>query len=220
MKYGSCAILSATVAVLLSSQFMQAQEPELREKKAAATKAIMNAKQLYLALFEFESDYGAFPSDETRKDVEKANNVKLPADDKTSNALLRQLFAAGIIEVEEPFFAAITGAKKGDDVIDKEKALAKGENAFTYIAGLSTAGNPSRPLLLCPMIPSTTKFDPKPFDGKALVLCLDGSVKMLKIEDDGRVLYQEAELLSKTHPIWKGLEGELDIRYPDLPPNE
>lgn len=199
---------------------MQAQEPELKENKAASTQALMNAKSLYLALFAFESDYGAFPSEATRKLVEEGNDIKLPADDKTSNALLRQLIAAGLIGNEKLFFAAITGVKKADDVIDKEKALAKGENAFAYIAGLNSAGNPSRPLLLCPMIPGTTKFDPKPFGGKALVVFLDGSARLLKIEDDGRVLVEGAELLVKTHPIWKNHQGELDIRYPDLLPNE
>ena len=220
MKYGSCAILSVTVAILVSSQSMHAQELDVRKAKAAASQALMNAKQLHLALFEFESDYGSFPSEATRENVEKAKGAKLPADDKTSNAMLRQLFAAGIIEDEKLFFAAIAGAKEGDDVVDKEKALAKGENAFTYIAGLSTAGNPSRPLLLCPVIPGTTKFDTKPFGGKALVVCVDGSARMLKIEDDGRVLYADGDLLSKTHPLWTGLKGELDIRYPDLPAKE
>jgi hypothetical protein len=96
-------------------------------------------------------------------------------------------------------------------------ALAKGRNAFAYIAGLNSAGIPDRPLVVCPLIPGTTKFDPKPFGGKAIILRIDCSVRALPIEEDGRVLVDGVELLSKYHPIWKGVDGKApDIRHPDL----
>jgi hypothetical protein len=177
-----------------------------------------NARQIGLMLLEFDTEYGSFPSGETRKDVEDASGVKFPADDKSSNSAFRQFFAAGITQDEGPFYAKIPGAKKGDNDVAAGKLLAEGENAFAYIAGMSMAGNPARPILVCPLIPGTTKFDPKPFGGKAIILRVDCSVQMLPIEGDGRVLEKGVELLSKEHRVWGGKAP--DIRYPDLLPVE
>lgn len=175
-----------------------------------------NARQIGLMLVEFDNDYGSFPSGETRKVVEDAAGAKLPTDDKTSNSMFRQFFAAGITQNEDLFFAKIPGAKKGDNDTAAGKLLVEGENAFAYIAGMNLAGNPARPILVCPLIPGTTKFDPKPFGGKAVILRVDCSVQMLPIEGDGRVLEKGVELLSKEHPVWGGEAP--DIRYPDLLP--
>lgn len=55
-------------------------------------------------------------------------------------------------------------------------------------------------------------------DGRklALVLRVDGSVQMLPIGADGKVLVEGVELLSKDHPVWAGKAP--DICHPDLPP--
>lgn len=185
-------------------------------KRAAATEALNNARQIGLALIEFEAEYGSFPTAETRKKVEEATGAKLPADDNTSNSVFRQLIAAGIAGNEALFFAKIPGAKKGDNDAGAGKMLAKGENGFAYIAGLGTTGNPTRPLVVCPLVAGTANFDPKPFGGKALVLRIDGSVQMLPIGADGKVLVEGVELLSKDHPVWAGKAP--DIRHPDLLP--
>jgi hypothetical protein len=194
-----------------------AQKPFPALAKANATEAANHARQIGLMLFEFDTEYGSFPSEKTLADVEETSGVKLPAADKSSNTLFRQLFAAGITVTDAPFFANITGVAKGDDQEEPANALARGKNAFAYIAGLNMAGNPARPLVVCPLIPGTTKFDPKPFGGKAIILRIDNSVQLLPIEEDGTVLEKGVELLSKDHPVWKGFEGKaLDIRYPDL----
>ncbi len=186
--------------------------------RAALTQAVNHARQIGLALFEFEIAYGSFPSEETREDLVDNTATKLAFDGKTSNAMFRQLIAMEVIGSEAVFFARIPGVAKGDNDIKPGKALAKGENAFAYIAGLSAAGNPARPLVVCPLIPGTTKFDPKPFGGKAVILRIDNSVQALQIDEDGRVLVDGVELLSKDHPVWKGKAP--DIRYPDLPQAE
>ena len=203
-------------AVLLTSISPARSESKLfaNFKKAELTRAVNNARQIGLALWEFDANYGSFPSDDTPRLVEKATDKKLPADDETSNAMFRQLFAAAIVETESIFHAKIPGAVKGDDKTEPGKLLAKGENAFAYIAGISSAGNPTTPIVVCPLIPGTTKFDPKPFGGKALILRIDMSVQALPIDEDGRVLVDGIELLSKDHPVWKGKAP--DIRYPDL----
>jgi hypothetical protein len=94
--------------------------------------------------------------------------------------------------------------------------LAKGENSFAYIACLSAAGNPTRPLGVCPLVAGTTNFDSKPFGGKALVLRVNGSVQMLPTGTDGKVLVEGVELLSKDHPVW--VRKAPDIRHLDLLP--
>jgi hypothetical protein len=175
-----------------------------------------NSRQIGLMLLEFETEYGSFPSGKTQKKVEEATGAKLPADDKSSNSMFRQFFAAGITQSEEPFHAKIPGVKKGDNDMAAGNLLDRGENAFAYIAGMNAGGNLSRPIVVCPLIPGTTKFDPKPFGGKAIILRVDCSVQMLPIQADGRVLEKGVELLSKDNPLWKGVAP--DIRYPDLLP--
>ena len=204
----------ACAGILLSGSSLHGQVPLPELRKGNETEAMSNARQIGLLLFEFENEYGSFPAEDTRKEVEDTAGAKLPADDKSSNSMFRQLFVAGFTKREDLFFASIPGAKKGDNDAAAGKLLAKGENAFAYIAGMSTAANPGRPLLVCPLIPGTTKFDPKPFGGKALILRIDCSAQLLPIGEDGRVLEKGADLLSKDHPVWGGKAP--DIRYPDL----
>lgn len=45
-------------------------------KRVAATEAMNNARQIGLALIEFEAEYGSFPTAETRKQVEEATVAK------------------------------------------------------------------------------------------------------------------------------------------------
>jgi hypothetical protein len=92
--------------------------------------------------------------------------------------------------------------------------LRKGEVAFAYVAGLKSEGNPARPIAFAPVIPGTTRFDPEPFDGKAVFLRIDCSVTSMNIRKDGHVLYEGTDILSPENPIWGGTEP--DIRYPDL----
>lgn len=218
MKLKNILGICVTTAVLLLGNSLQAQILLPQLKMGAAAEATNNAKQIGLFLFEFESEYGEFPSDASRKAVEEATGVKMPAEDNTSNSLLRQLFVAGLAKDETIFFAKVPGTEKCDNVIEGEKALEKGENGFAYIAGLSAGGNPARPLLLCPLVPGKTTFDPKPFGGKALVLRVDMSVQMLNIEDDGTVMDKGVDLLSSEHPFWGGKVP--DVRHADLLPKE
>ena len=177
--------------------------------------AISNAKQIGIALFEFDSKYGAFPSESTISLVSKeypAHGYSLSA--KSSNALLRQLIATKIVENEDIFYVPIPAAVHPDGNIDPGEALKKGEVKFAYISGLSSKSNPSSPILIAPIIPGTTKFDPKPFDGIAIVLRIDGSVGCFKIGLDGHArIGGQNNFLSAKHPVWNGKAP--DIRYPE-----
>ena len=100
-----------------------------------------------------------------------------------------------------------------DGNIKPGEILKKGECGFVYISGLSTSGNPSRLVILAPLIPGTKKFDPKPFDGKAIGLRIDNSVGIYTINEDGNIYNKGINILSPEYPIW-GREAP-DIRYPE-----
>ena len=173
------------------------------------------ARQIGMVLFEFETEYGAFPNDKTAKDVTETNpGHGHDLSGKSSNTLFRQFFAANIIESEQIFYAEIKGTRKPDGNILPGELLKQGEVGFGYIAGLTTAGDPARVVVLTPLIPGTTKFDPKPFEGKAIVLHIDNSVRTYDIHKDGHIYDDKGiNLLSPKHPIWKGKAP--DIRYPE-----
>lgn len=183
-------------------------------KNPDRTEAINNARQIGLALFVFESEYGSYPNDTTvdlitKKHPGHGHNLT----SNSSNAAFRQLFAAKLLDNEAMFYAKIKNAKRPDGDFSPRQALKKGECNFAYISGLSTAGNPSRPLALTPLIPGTTKFDPKPFDGKAIILRIDNSVSIYSIRKDGHIYDNGIDILSPEHPFWKGKAP--DIRYPE-----
>ena len=87
-----------------------------QRKKADQTEAVNNARQIGLALFEFETEYGAFPDKDTATAVTAATGETAP-DGTNSNDKFRQLIAAGIAQSEAMFFAKSAYTKKPDGVI-------------------------------------------------------------------------------------------------------
>jgi hypothetical protein len=173
-------------------------------KNTDQTEAVSNARQIGLALFEFDAEYGKFPDATTIAAVQKKTGSPLPLGTKTSNDMFRQLLASDIVQSEQMFYAFVQGGRKPDGVISPASALEKGECGFSYLAGLSSTGNPSRPLVVTPLIPGTDRFDPKRFDGKAIILRMDNSVTSVNIEKNGHVLLDGRNLLDPKHPIWSG----------------
>ncbi len=187
-------------------------------KKADQTEAISNARQIGIALLEFETEYGAFPSAATQAQVTTnfPTSVVKGSVGADSNGFFKQLFEVGLTESEAMFYAKVKGSRRPDgDISTNAKALEKGEVGFAYITGLSSFDFPNTPILLTPMIPGTTKFDPKAFKNSdnAVVLRSDNSVSSYKIENDGRIYDKGIDLLSAKHPVWKGKKP--DIRYPE-----
>ncbi len=163
--------------------------------------ATKNARSIGIALFEFEKVYGSYPDASTVAMVRKSTgNPSLGA--KTSNDFLRHLIGAGMLRDEARFYAPIAGARKPDNRIDGSHALRKGECGFSYIVGLSPRGNPSQPILVTPLIPGTDRFDPKPFEGYAIILRLDCSATRMRIRSDGRVMSDGMNLLDPANPVW------------------
>lgn len=176
--------------------------------------AVNNARQIGLALFEFKEEYGAYPNADTVVAVQKATGTTLTFGTKTSNDFFRQLIGSNITQSERLFYAKILGAKKPDDNIIGAEALKKGECGFAYLAGLSSEGNPSRPLVVTPLIPGTDRFDPERFGGKAVILRMDNSVTSMNINSSGHVIVNGKNLLDPTNPVW-GKADKFVIVWPE-----
>lgn len=174
-------------------------------KKSEQTEAVNNARQIGMALFEFQEEFGQMPDAATIDKVRQEFPTDLKLGTKSSNDFLRQLIASGIAQSEPMFYAKISGTRKPDGIITGTSALAKGECGFVYFTGTTNETNPSRPLLITPLIPGTDRFDPKPFNGKAVMLKGDNSVTSLPIvKATGRVMVNGQNLMDPTHPIWGG----------------
>ena len=164
-----------------------------QRKKADQTEATNNARQIGLALFEFETAYNSFPDQNTIKDVTDNTGTQLTLGTSSSNDFFRQLIAAEISSSEAMFYAKAAYSKKPDNIFNTaEKALANGEVGFGYImnntTAFSTAGNPARPIVCAPLysadgssISADGQFDLDFYDLKAVVLRIDNSVTSLPL---------------------------------------
>jgi hypothetical protein len=164
--------------------------------------AVSNARAIGLALFEFDAEYGKFPDESTVSAVKAKTATDLSLGTRTSNDFFRQLIAAEICQSETMFYAKHDGAKKPDNDFFGRQALQKGEVGFAYLVGLSSKGNPSRPIAMAPMIPGTDRFDPNIFDGRAVILKMDSSVTSIQIDKNGHALMNGMNVLDPKNPIW------------------
>jgi prepilin-type N-terminal cleavage/methylation domain-containing protein len=159
-----------------------------QRKKADQTEAVSNARQIGLAMFEFETAYGSFPDSTTATTVKENTETQLTLGTANSNDYFRQLIAAEVCQSEAMFYCKTAFSKKPDNIYNtSEKALASGEVGFGYIMNdqlaFSTAGNPARPIVVAPLLYpfETGKFDTDLYDFKAVVLRIDNSVQSLPI---------------------------------------
>ncbi len=182
--------LLVVIVIIASLAGLTAPMVIRQRKKADQTEATSNARQIGLAMFEFETEYGSFPDSATATVVATNNPTSgYTLGTTTANDYFLQLFAANITQSEPMFFAKTGITTKPDGVITGAKCLAKGECGFGYIlngtVGLSTAGNPSRVIAVTPLLDGTPKFNPDPFDKKAVVLRIDNSVASLNLDNTG-----------------------------------
>ncbi len=162
--------------------------------------AFNNARQIGIVLFEYESEFGKYPASSPSA--------------KTSNDVFRQLFVSCISPDEKMFYAEIPGVHRPDGLVVGPQLLEKGECGFTYFGGAVATDNPTRPLVVTPMIPGTDRFDRKALDGKALILRIDCSVQSLEIDKSGHVLIAGRNMMDPHHLIWDGHPPV--IAWPDL----
>lgn len=177
-------LVELLVVIIIIASLAALSAPMLirNRKKADLITATNNAKQIGLALFDFESQYSSYPDSTTAQTIKDATSTPLTLTGNTSNDMFRQLIAAGICQSEDMFYAKTSYTKKGDNVFNTaDKALAAGENGFGYLmnaeVAFSNSGNPARPIAVTPLLNGATdgQFDADPFDQKAVVLRLDNS---------------------------------------------
>ena len=168
-----------------------------QRKKGDRTEATQNVKSIGLAMFNFDQDYGSYPSEATGKEVAESNPESgMKFGTEYSNDFFRQLIAAGYIDSEKSFYAKGAYTKKPDNVMTENKALAAGEVGFAYVMAsatepLSSSGNSGRPLLVASVNNGLTDgtFDPDVYDRKAVVYRLDSSAAIESIRpSDKRVV--------------------------------
>jgi hypothetical protein len=187
---------------------------DIQIREANRDEAFRNVRSLSCALFSFAEEYGSYPNESTVALVDKndpSHGYDLTG--KSSNAALRQLMAAGVTNSETITYAKIKDSIETDGILSLGQALKKGEVGFSYICGLTSTNDPNTPIMLTPLVPGTTKFDPKPFKGKAVILCIDNTVHIYDIDKDGHVYDKGIDILSPKHPMWNGKAP--DIRYPE-----
>jgi prepilin-type N-terminal cleavage/methylation domain-containing protein len=195
-----------------------------QRKKADQTEAVNNARQIGLAMFEFETEYGSFPGEDTGAKVNLNTQSTLTYANGFSNGFFRQLLGAGYTQSESMFYSKVPKSTKPDGAVKDAAAVAKGECGFGYIVagttGLSTAGNSMRPYVVTPLFGTSGEtFDAAPFDGKAVILRIDNSVSSLQILPDKTVNISPGKKLLATGDgtVWETpAGGGLSIKFPDL----
>ncbi len=193
-----------------------------QRKKADQTEAVNNARQIGIALFEFETEYGSFPDTTTAAAVASATDTTVVSGD-TANDRFRQLIRSGIAQSEAMFYSKTSYTKKPDGVFNSDQqALAKGEVGFGMMvkgdgSGLSASGNPSRPIVMTPFANglASEKFDYDIYDGKAVFAKLDQSVTSLQIIKTSGLVKINGKGLTETgeDTVW-GTETTPAISYP------
>lgn len=202
-------VLGASVVIDL----LTLVDPRGREARSR-TEALNNLRQIGLGLSEFDGEYGRFPDATTIPKVKATTGTPLTLDDTSSNKLFRQLIAFGL-KSEKPFWCRTKATpKKPDDLYKSDdKALRPGECSFAYIPGLSPRADAATPVVTAPLIRGTARFDPKPFDGRAVVLFVDNSARTLPLDESGRAILNGMDIFDPRQPFWKGKAP--DIKWPE-----
>ncbi len=184
-----------------------------QRKKADQTEATSNARQIGLAFLEFDNDYGSLPGTASLALLNNAATIKGTAG-ADSNGYFKMLMQADLTQSEAIFYAKARGTVKPDgNVTTDGEALKAKEVGFGYIAigteGLSSAGNPARPVVITPLTPGASTLDPAPFDKNLVVLRMDNSVSSIKMvvaagATVGTVSIGGTDLFTSANPVWDG----------------
>jgi hypothetical protein len=198
------------IAVLLAVPLV------VKQRKAADRARALNCLRcLSCCLMEFEFRYGAFPSPEVRRVYPEVFKNIRPGDH--SNQWLGMLIAGGIVDSEEVFYAKGGSPvdRKPDNIFDTpESLLAPGECGFGYVMlqdGKPLSSSPqfqSCPVLVAPLAAGSggkdPRFNPRPYDRRAIYLRVDMATFDAPVGPDGRVLLHDDHHLFQTGPesVW------------------
>ncbi len=210
--------LLVVIVIIASLAGLTAPMVIRQRKKADQTEATSNARQVGLALFEFENEFGSFPGTSTLTELNQANgpyasSVIKGAAGSNSNGYFKQLMQAGMTQSEAMFYVKTPLTQKPDgDISTDGEALKAGEAGFGYITngpgvGMSASGNPSRPLIAAPLNAGGTAFNSEPFDRNAVILRIDNSASSVKIvppagSTEGPAFVGGQNMMVGTNPIW------------------
>lgn len=200
-------VIAITISLFLWLEITKAK------KAANLSEAYSNLRSLSMLLYSFDQEYGSFPDAATAVDVQDSTGTSLTLGDSSSNQLFRQLLAT-VGRAESIFWAKTSrDSKKPDNNIDSDStALAPGECSFSYVSSRSRYGV-GTPVVMTPLIPGTSRFDPKPFGRKAVVFFVGDDVRILPIDPDGRVLFNGRDLFDPAQPYWRGIPP--DLKWPE-----
>jgi hypothetical protein len=176
--------------------------------------AMNHGNYLWFALLNHRERYGSFPNEETMKKITEEKGIA-PFALVSSNDYFRLLVAGGLESEKEGYCRNPSlPTHKPDNVISPlDQAFEKGEVGFAYVAGLSVDSPGDTPLLVAPLIPGTSQFDPNAFDGHAVVIFVDGTAKIIPIrQDTGLVMIRGKMLFDPSAPYWNGKVP--DVKYP------
>jgi prepilin-type N-terminal cleavage/methylation domain-containing protein len=150
-----------------------------QQKKAAATEAVNNAKQMFILLFEFDQDRGQYPGAAA---VNPSGAIST-----SSNEVFREFFLASQVDSEDLFYCrdGLAVPPDGDIATATTSPVENGSCGFRYLwngtTGFSTTSNSGIPLIITPadaLAPTVASpFAINPFGGKAVILFNDGSVR-------------------------------------------
>ena len=116
----------------------------------------------------------------------------------TAEACFNQLLNAGKVDEEGTFWSkenSVIDATDGASVPDEDGILTAGENAWGYVRGL-TMSSPTETPILFDSSKTAREFSTQVWEGKAVVVKLNGSAQMMDISPDdkpfGRI-YEECD---------------------------
>lgn len=206
----------------------------MRQIKAAdRVKLANNAKNVFMAMGEFDSTFNGYPDDDTADRIEnddtlrKVEGLFLTGD--TSNPYYRQLFAAGKIETEETFYVDLETnmgrTRKPDLDVANGQGLAKGECAMGYVMrdfgdhsmGMS-AKQSGVPVPVIISIPNETTnaalatYDVRCLDSKVFVHRSDNSGDFIDLNDDTGM----SDKIFRRTVKGKETVGDYKVYRPDL----
>ncbi|MDB6080037.1 MAG: hypothetical protein JWO82_3784 [Akkermansiaceae bacterium] len=179
-----------------------------RQRQAAERDwSVHSLKSLGLVLQEFAAEHGCYPDESTAPAVKTATGTDLDLSGSTSNRLFRQLIASGL-KSERPFFSKFGGSRKPDNLFENDAtALAPGECGYWYLTSDGSGQwGPEAVLAMTPLLKGSTRFDPEPLGGMAVILYQSNAARVLPIQRDGQVLspLTGKSLLDPQDPCWHG----------------
>lgn len=192
------------------------------KKKADQTEAINNARQIGIALAQFQENYGSNPSTTTAAAISSEGNTDVQSG-ASANALLSQLLATRTLEGKAVFYVKATGVLKVSQTAQDSnmRQLAAGQCGFGYVTidastGISSANNGAYPVLVTPFKAlNNADFDNAPFNGEVVVLRNDSSVQKYKLSSqDNTLKFNGQNYLSRT--AYDSTDsGQLNLNLPN-----